>query len=375
MVAGEVSGDMHAAGVIRQLRSKNPKLKIFGMGGPQMAEAGMDVREDLTKQALIGFWEVIKHYPWIKKRFDQCVNWMETEKPDLVFFIDYPGFNLRLAEKAHALGIPVCYYVAPQVWAWHKSRITQIRRVVKKLLVILPFEKDFFSKEKVKSVYVGHPLLEEMVYEKLSRPQVVKKYRIRGERSPLICVMPGSRKGEVEKLWPLCVEASRVLRRKYPRAAFVVPRPVGLNPKDYRGLEPSDPFFFVKAPAYDLRAVCDLAWVKSGTGTLETALLKSPMIVIYKVSAVSGFLAKLFLTIPYVSLVNILLGKELVKELLQENAKPEILARETDRLLEEPKARAKQLRGFEVIRKELAHSSTASANAAREVFKLLAVKK
>jgi lipid-A-disaccharide synthase len=375
MVAGEVSGDMHAAGVIRALKSKDSKLKIFGMGGPQMAGAGMDVREDLTKQALIGFWEVVKHYPWIKKRFDQCVDWLKQEKPDLLFLVDYPGFNLRLAEKAHELGIPVCYYVAPQVWAWHKSRITQIRRVVQKLLVILPFEEAFFKKEKVPAVYVGHPLLEEMTFKKLPRAKAMKAYGVEGERFPLVSVMPGSRQGEIEKLWPLCVAAARLLRKQYPDAGFVVPQPAGLSWGDYPGLNPDDSFFFVKAPAYDLRSVCDLAWVKSGTGTLETALLKTPMTVIYKVSALSGFLAKKFLTIPYVSLVNILAKKGLVTELLQEKATAEALVQEAVLILEGAQARQTQLKGFEAIRKSLAHSSMASANASREIFKMLEAKR
>jgi lipid-A-disaccharide synthase len=371
MVAGEVSGDNHAARVIRQLKLKNKKLKIFGMGGPRMAQAGMEVREDLTKQALIGFWEVLKHYPWIKKRFDQCVRWLEQEKPDLLFLVDYPGFNLRLARKAQAMGIPVCYYVAPQVWAWHKSRVTLIRRVVQKLLVILPFEENFFRKEKIPAVYVGNPLVEEMVFKKLSRPKAMKKYGIEGEKFPLVCVMPGSRKGEIEKLWPLCLETSRLLRQKYPDAGFIVPRPASLSLDDYPSLGPEDSFFFVDAPAYDLRSICDLVWVKSGTSTLETALLKTPMTVVYKVSALSAFLAKRFLKIPYVSLVNILAKKELVTELLQDNATSETLLKETLTIMENPKARKTQMTGFNAIQKMLASSSQASKNVVTEIFKLL----
>ena len=370
MVAGEVSGDTHAAGVIRRLRLKNKKIKIFGMGGPQMAKAGMEVREDLTQQALIGFWEVLKHYPWIKKRFDQCVQWLEKEKPDLLFLVDYPGFNLRLAEKAKTLGIPVCYYVAPQVWAWHKSRIALIRRVVQKLLVILPFEEKFFHQEKVRAVYVGNPVEEEMVFKKIPRTRAMKKYGVEGEKFPLVCVMPGSRKGEVEKIWPLCVETSRMLRQKYPDAGFIVPRPASLSLDDYPGWGPDDSFFFVDAPAYDLRNVCDLAWVKSGTSTLETALLKTPMTVVYKVSPLSAFLAKRFLKIPYVSLVNILAKKELVTELLQEKATPEALLKETLAMMENPKVRKKQVSGFEAIRKTLVYSK-ASENAAVEILELL----
>jgi lipid-A-disaccharide synthase len=371
MVAGEVSGDNHAARVIRQLKLSNKKLKIFGMGGPQMAKAGMEVREDLTHQALIGFGEVLKHYPWIKKRFDQCVQWLEQEKPDLLFLVDYPGFNLRLAQKAHALGVPVCYYVAPQVWAWHKSRITLIRQVVRKLLVILPFEEDFFLKEKVPVIYVGNPLVEEMRFKTLSRLKAMKKYGIEGEKFPLVCVMPGSRKGEVKKIWPLCVKAARLLRQKYPDAGFVVPRPASLTLDDYLGLGPEDSFYFVEAPAYDLRSVCDLGWVKSGTSTLETALLKIPMTVVYKVSSLSAFLAKRFLKIPFVSLVNILAKKRLVTELLQEKATPEALLKETLNIMEDPKVRKVQINGFEAIQKKLMCSSTASKNAAREIFKLL----
>jgi lipid-A-disaccharide synthase len=371
MVAGEVSGDTHAADVIRQLKLKNKKIKIFGMGGPQMAKAGMEVREDLTKQALIGFWEVLKHYPWIKKRFDQCVRWLEQEKPDLLFLVDYPGFNLRLAQKAKALGIPVCYYVAPQVWAWHKSRVVLIRQVVQKLLVILPFEGKFFLKEKVPAVYVGNPLLEEMNFKKMSRLKAIKKYGIEGEKFPLVCVMPGSRKGEIEKIWPLCVKASRLLRQKYPDAGFIVPRPASLSLDDYRGLGPEDSFFFVEAPAYDLRNVCDLAWVKSGTSTLETALLKTPMTVVYKVSSLSAFLAKRFLKIPYVSLVNILAKKRLLVELLQEKATPEALLKETLNMMENPKVRKAQISGFSIIQKQLSGSSGASRKAAGEIFKLL----
>ena len=371
VVAGEMSGDMHAAGVIRQLKIENPKLNIFGMGGPQMAKAGMEVREDLTRQALIGFGEVLKHYPWIKKRFDQCVQWLEKEKPNLLFLVDYPGFNLRLAQKANALGVPVCYYVAPQVWAWHKSRITLIRQVVQKLLVILPFEEEFFLKEKVPAVYVGNPLIEEMKFKKLPRLKALKKYGIEGEKFPLVCVMPGSRKGEVEKIWPLCVETSRLLRQEYPDAGFIVPRPASLTLDDYPGLGPGDSFFFVEAPAYDLRSVCDLAWVKSGTSTLETALLKTPMTVVYKVSSLSAFLAKRFLKIPFVSLVNILAKKELVAELLQEKATREGLLKETLNIMENPKVRKTQIGGFEAIQKKLMYSSKASKNAAGEIFKLL----
>ena len=157
LVAGDPSGDIHAARIVSVLLRKNKNLKLFGMGGPALAQAGMDAREDLTRPAIMGFVEVVKHFPLIRRRFSLCGKWLREEKPDLLLLVDYPGFNLRLAQKAQALGIPVCYYIAPQVWAWHRSRLKIMKRVIRKLLVILPFEKKFFEKEDMRAVYVGHP--------------------------------------------------------------------------------------------------------------------------------------------------------------------------------------------------------------------------
>jgi lipid-A-disaccharide synthase len=370
MVAGEVSGDMHAAKVIETLKRKDRSLHLFGLGGPLMARAGMDVREDLTRQALIGFWEVAKHYPLLHRRFNQCLTWMREEKPGLLFLVDYPGFNLRLAKKAKEMGIPVCQYVAPQVWAWHEKRIRQIQETIDKLLVILPFEKEYFKNKGIEAVYVGNPLLEEMDLNFRPGLGVLKKHGISPSHFPLIAALPGSRKGEVEKIWPLFLETSRLLRQQYPDAAFVVPKPSGLHFEDYAGLGPDDSFYFVEAPAYDLRRVCDLAWVKSGTGTLETALLQTPMVVAYKVAALTGFLAKRFIRVKNVSLVNLLAGETLVPELLQERAEPGALLQETLPLLENQNIRKTQVKGFEKIRKLMGKPS-ASKGAAAEILKML----
>jgi len=372
VVAGETSGDMHAARVIQTLRSRDKKIRIFGMGGPLMAQAGMEVRHDLTKQALIGFWEVLKHYPAIRRRFKECEKWLKNEKPDLLFLVDFPGFNLRLAESAYRLGVPVCYYVAPKVWAWNEKRVGTMKKVIRKLLVIFPFEKEFFRKKGVPAVYVGNPLIEEMDLKAVNRNAVLKKNGIQASHFPLICAMPGSRKGEILRIWPLYLEASRVIRRSYPDAAFIVPKPQGLDYRDYAGITPEDSFFFVEAPAYDLRKICDTAWVKSGTSTLETALLKTPMVVVYKVAAVTGFLAKRFLKIQNVSLVNILAGETVVKELLQEKAEAGRLVKETMSLLENKTVRGHQLKAFEKIKKGVSNPSKASRKVADEIMELLA---
>lgn len=374
MVAGEASGDMHAAGVIRALLSKNKKLKIFGLGGPLMAQAGMEVREDLTRNAIMGVVEVVRHLPLSLRRFRNCEKWLREEKPDLLVLVDYPGFNLRLAEKAHRLGVPVCYYIAPQAWAWREGRIKAMRENIRKLLVILPFEEKFFRERGMEAVHVGHPLLEEMDLKPPKRFQDLKKYGLDPARFPLITAMPGSRKKEVEKIWPLFLAASRLLKKDYPDAAFIVPKPHGLEFADYPGLTPDDAIIFVDAPAWDLRKICELAWVKSGTGTLETALLQIPLVVVAKVAALTGFLAKRLIKLKYISLPNLLLDSPLVPELLQEMATPEKLYAESLVLLDKKQVREKQLKAFQKIRKALSRPAQPSRNAAREILMLLGSK-
>jgi lipid-A-disaccharide synthase len=375
MVAGEVSGDMHAAKVVEALRQKKKDLRIFGLGGPRMAEAGMEVREDLTQNAVMGFVEVVRHFPAIRRRFRDCERWMAEERPDLLVLVDYPGFNLRLAAKAHGMGIPVCYYIAPKVWAWNAARLKTMRQVLDQLLVIFPFEVPFFKKNGMDAVYVGNPLLEEMDLKAVARKEVLASLGLKLSQFPLVCAMPGSRKGEIERIWPLFVKASRLLRKGCPDAAFVVPMPKGLRPEDFEGVTPDDPFYFVEGPAYDIRKACDLAWIKSGTSTLETALLKTPMVVVYQVNAVTGALAKRFLKIRNVSLVNILADRTVVTELLQEKAKPSRLVEETHRILDQKSFRDGQLKAFAKIHREIAKPAKASQKVAAEILKLLAAKR
>jgi lipid-A-disaccharide synthase len=371
IVAGDPSGDIHAAGVVKALTRRGKKLQIFGMGGPALTAAGADIREDLTRPAIMGFVEVLKHYPLLRRRFAQCEKWLAEEKPDLLWLVDYPGFNLRLAKKAQAMGIPVCYYIAPQVWAWHRERLKAMKKAIRKLLVILPFEKKFFEKEGLDAVYVGHPLMEQVAVKGPSRMAALKKAGIALSCFPLISAMPGSRKSELEKIWPIYLEAARKLRQSHPDAAFLVPKPAALAYEDYPGLSPKDPFFFVEAPAFDLRRICDLAWVKSGTSTLETALLGTPQILVYKVAALTGYLAKRLLKIRYVGLANLLADKPVVPELLQEKATAGRLVEETNKILDSDRVRRAQLSSFASIRKSLAMPLSSSRMAAREIHKLL----
>jgi len=371
LVAGDPSGDGHAARVVAALKKLAPSVRVFGMGGPRLAAAGMDVREDLTREALVGFWEVLKHLPSILRRMRQCEQWLDRERPDLLLLVDYPGFNLRLAEKAAKRGIPVCYFIAPQVWAWHKERVKAMRRDIQKLLVIIPFEERFFRKEGVDATYVGNPLVEAVPARGVSRSQVLRTLTFPPDAYPLVSILPGSRRSEIQRIWPVLLDASRDLRRLLPKAVFAVPRPRNLDIRDYPGLERDDRFAFVDAPGWDARKACDVAWVKSGTSTVEAALLDRPMIVVYKVAARSAFMARRLLTLKHVGMVNILAKRPAVPELLQEDLTADRLARTTARLLSSAKDRRAQAAQMAQVRRDLSHPPRPSERAAREILKLL----
>jgi lipid-A-disaccharide synthase len=246
-----------------------------------------------------------------------------------------------------------------------------MRRVIQKLLIINPFEKAYFKEQGMEATYVGHPLAEEVPTRIASCRTVLKRYGIPFSAFPLLSAMPGSRPSEVKRLWTLYLETARQLRETYPDLALVVPRPAGFKTSDYPGVEPSDSIFFVPGPAYDLRAVCDAAWVKSGTGTLETALLQTPMVVVYKTSAFNAFWARRLVKLPYFSLVNLMAGKAVVVELMQEQAEPQRLAEETRKILEDESVRRIQQQSFAALRRDISRPSRASRNVAGEIWKML----
>jgi lipid-A-disaccharide synthase len=319
----------------------------------------------------VGFWEVAKHLPMVLWRMSQCKAWLKNERPDLLVLVDYPGFNLRLAEKASALGIPVCYYIAPQVWAWHKERVAAMRRDIRNLLVILPFERDWFRQEGMDAVYVGHPLMETVAKVKRNVPRIRKQLGLDKSVKSLVALLPGSRKSELKRIWPVLRDAARTWAAQHPGALFLVPRPSGLEDSHYPGRRPGDPFRFVPGPAWEERAACDLAWVKSGTSTVETALLGVPQVVFYKVAPFSAFLAKRLLKLKNVGMVNLLDPKPSVPELLQDDFTCEALVRESQKLIADSGARKKQLAQYARIRRSLSHPKNSSRVAAREILKLL----
>lgn len=338
IVAGELSGDLIGSMLIKQLLKFDPALKITGLGGERMEQSGARILTNLVRDlAIIGFTEVITKYPKIRRVFYNTVDYLREHRPDVIVLIDYPGFNLRLAEQAHKLGIKVVYYVCPQVWAWHRSRINKIRKFVDKALVILPFEESFLREGGVDAQFVGTPWLDMMIVT-MSRDEVFSHFGLDpGKR--LIGLLPGSRKREVESLLPVMLEAAEKIQAQMPDVQFVIPRASTVKPEifDHLITMAQVPVKVIDAFRYNMRSAMDLAIVASGTATLETGLLGTPMLIIYKVAYISWLIGKNLVKIPYIGLINIVAGDMVVPELLQEQCTPQNIADRCLKILGDPR--------------------------------------
>ena len=308
IVAGEVSGDQHAARLVRDLRAVRGDVEFFGIGGDALRREGVRTEVDARDMAVVGFFEVLARYPFFRRVFRRTTEMLSAEKPDALLLVDYPGFNLRLAAKAHALGIPVLYYVSPQVWAWHRSRIPKMAKILDLLMVIFPFEVDVFAGTGLKTVFVGHPLVES-VRRTLAAPSPELPWPA-GERR--VAILPGSRRQEIRKVLPPMLAAARELRRRDPGISILIPAaneeiaalieaPLAALPPEERaaiGLATGR----MRAGVRQARA----AMVCSGTATVETALLKCPMIVVYRTAALTYWFGRLIIRVPWLGMVNLI---------------------------------------------------------------------
>ena len=303
IISGELSGDLYASNLIRQLKKTNPASRFTGWGGEYMKSAGCDIVVDLKSLSFMGFWEVFKngflilnHLSYAKKHIGQL-------QPDAIILVDYPGFNLQIAEYAHKIGIPVYWFIAPQIWAWKKKRIKKMRKYIHKLFVALPFELEYFSKKGVNTFYFGHPMID----------LVSRRESMLGNElgKPIIALLPGSRKQEVKKMLPLMLQVSV----NFPRYRFVIICADSISRSFYEHL--SQGYNVELQFNKDILRSVFAALVTSGTATLELAIYQIPQVVCYKIDSISFLIAKLFVNIKYISLVNILSKKEVVQELIQ----------------------------------------------------------
>lgn len=371
-VAGENSGDQHAARVMRELKVLLPGVRMFGYGGERMEAEGMVLEENLAqKLPIIGVTGVLANYGKLKQLLRRAEQMLTERRPDALVLVDYPGFNLRVARMARALGIPVIYYISPQVWAWHKSRLKTIAENVDRMLVIFPFEAEFYQKAGVAATFVGHPLQDNQEAVR-PREEVLKELGI-NPSARLLGLIPGSREGEVVRHMPVILEAARLVRRKMPEVELVLPRASTVpRPLIDRFLSryKDVPVHVVESDLKSARAALDFAICKSGTSTLELALLGVPMVVIYKVSALTYWIARAVLTIPFIGLVNIVAGEEVARELIQHAANPKRIADEVVQCLASPGELAR-VRGRMATVREKVGGPGASRRAAEAIAEVL----
>lgn len=316
IIAGEASGDLHGAGLISAMHSIRPGIQFFGIGGDKMISAGMDAQFNAKKMAFLGFIEVLRHLPYIKKVENTLLNKIKEENIKTVILIDYPGFNLRFARKAKALGLKIIYYISPQVWAWGKGRVKKIRELVDKMIVVFPFEEKFYRENGVEAVYVGHPLIERINnYPFLSKEDLCRKFNLDPVKEILL-LMPGSRKHEIRKIFSESVKASIKLAEKL-NMQLVVALSENIDEKILNQVYNGSGYTIVKGYTYDLMKHSKFGIIKSGTSTLEAGIIALPYIVIYSTSSITYFLGKMVVDIKNLAITNILLEENVVEELIQ----------------------------------------------------------
>ena len=355
--AGEASGDLYAALVVDELRRSYPDAEFFGCTGPRLRAAGVRTVVDAASLAVVGLLEVVHHIPRIYGEYRKLLAAAEKERPDLAILTDSPDFHLRVARRLHRDGIPVVYLVAPQAWAWRKGRLPQMRRTLRHLLCIFPFEEDFFRREGVQATYIGHPLAG-LVRPALTRDEFFKKHRLAGGR-PLVVMLPGSRRGEAARHLPALADAADRLYREHA-VNILLPASVTTGAGFFQERLGESPIRVIEGESWDAMAHADLALAASGTVTVEAALLGTPMVTFYKVSPLSWLAGKFLVDVPFYSMVNLIAGRAVVPELMQGQMSGETLVREANRLLKDSAAREEMKAGLAAVREKLSQGGLAA---------------
>lgn len=359
--AGEASGDFYAALLVEELRRVWPEAEFFGCTGPRLRAAGVRTVVDAASLAVVGLLEVVAHIPRIHREYKKVLESARRERPDFAILTDSPDFHLRIARRLEAAGIPVIYLVAPQVWAWRKGRLKQMRRSIRRLLCIFPFEEEFFTREGVPARYIGHPLAG-LIRPTLGRDEFFRKHELVPNR-PLIVVLPGSRRGEAARHLPALLQAVERLARE-DGLNFVLPASATTGPEFFRERMGNAPIRVLEGESWDALAHADLALAASGTVTVEAALLGTPMVTFYKVTAPSWIAGKLLVRVPFYSMVNLIAGRAVVPELMQREMTGERLATEALRLLRDEPTRAAMREGLAEVRHKLSTAESAPRRAA-----------
>jgi lipid-A-disaccharide synthase len=347
-IAGEASGDLHTANLVKAMRATDSSLEFRGWGGDLMQDAGVDVVKHYRDLAFMGFFEVIANLRTILRNMKNCKEDIARFKPDAVILVDYPGFNLRIATWCRENNIPVFYYISPQVWAWKENRVKRIRRDVDELFVILPFEAAFYQKHGIEAHFVGHPLLDVIKKD----PEDVKASRERlnlKDDDRIVALLPGSRKQEISTMLPVMLDVAK----RFPKRKFMIAGAPGQDRSFYESIPGTEACEIVFGSTYDLFRVAEAGLVTSGTATLEAALHGMPQAVCYKGNAISYHIAKRLVKINYISLVNLVMDREVVHELIQDEMNTETLYTELKQLLDAPDYREAQRASYRELREKL----------------------
>ncbi len=365
---GEASGDLYAGALTRELRALAPDVDVAGLGGPEFARAGGRVLVDYRGLSVTGFTEIVAKLPTLRAAKRRLVDQARAARPDALVVIDYFGFNGRLARACKAIGIPVIYYVSPQIWAWRPRRITLIRDVVSRVLVIFPFEERIYREAGVPVEFVGHPLVD-LARAPVPRDSFLRAHGLDPAR-PVIAVLPGSRRSELRRILPTLVEAAGMIRRVRPDVQFVFARAPSLDDRLFtpaRGLRAST---LVEGETDAAIAAADVVLTASGTATVQAALHDKPMVVVYRVSPVEYTLGRRFVRVDTFAMVNLIAGSRIVPELIQEGFTGEAVAREALSMLTEPERTARIRQGLADVRARLGGAG-ASRRAAEAILRTI----
>jgi lipid-A-disaccharide synthase len=362
VVAGEASGDLHAGEVIRELKHLDPRLETFGIGGDQLQQQGTRLLHHAREMGIVGVFNVIRHLGMFRRVFRELLDEIRKEKPDAVLLVDYPDFNLRVAKKAKEMGLRVIYYISPQIWAWRRGRVRHIAKYVDHMIVIFPFEEDFYREHKVPVTYVGHPLVEQLAAVKPGR---------RKAGVTRIALLPGSRRMEVNALLPAMLDAIAILKREQDVEAFIIQAPTisraEIESVPQWGAAALGGVVIVPHDRGEALASADVALSSSGTATLESAVVGTPVVVMYRLSPMTYRMAKWLVRLPHFSLVNIIAGRKIVPELLQHEVTGEKIAASVRDLL----ANRDKVRGeLALVRGKLGESG-ASRRAAETIMSVV----
>jgi lipid-A-disaccharide synthase len=365
--AGEASGDRYASLLVEELKRRHPHLQFFGCAGARLRDAGVEAVVRGESLSVVGLVEVIHHIPRIYQEFRRLIDAARARRPQLAILTDSPDFHFRVAAKLRTLGVPVVYLVAPQVWAWRQGRTKKMRRIIDRLLCIFPFEEEFFLSRGVPAVYIGHPLAGR-VRPSLSKPEFFRKHSLPLDR-PLLAILPGSRQGEAARHLPILMDVAGRLHRE-TGASCVLPASATTGVEFFRRRVGDAPMTVIDGESWDAMAHSDVALAASGTVTVEGALLGAPMVTYYRVNALSWLLGRRLVKVPFLSMVNLIAGRMIVKELMQDEMTAGSLTSEVRRLLD-PVAAARMRADLAEVAHRLSGDRDAILRAADEVEALM----